>query len=474
MGNNIFLEDWKNTMFRRLKLSCPQFTDDQIMQILEEEINSNFKDPTSAIHNDYNDDMMLNQPLSTVYRFAKEKQPILGGNGTLFYNQDKISSPVADIIDDRIDTRAFHKNNMKSILGKMADVDPDSQEYSKLNEDYEYADMMQMEAKVRINSIYGSFGAPTFQLYNKYTAAATTGTAQSLISATAISFEAFIGNNVKFKSLDECFAYIDNIIHEEYEIPFDGIAHDSDKYTPNSIYNRLVANFAPGVYKDSYDEILFSFLNTTTRQNLVKLYYKNNLIDFIKCPVIDKLLVGMFDKLEAFNDPNKVPKEIADDMKLLWEYFKEFVFYNYAYSERINRLKNDKRSIVKLVDTDSNLVYVQMWVDAMIDYIIPKSSTSMDKQSIEFACVNILAYLVTAMLKELLGKYCTDAHVLKRYHHRINMKNEFCFNPLLLAPTKKRYIGRILLREGKRMDKVEIKGNICYPCAQSNLCVLLC
>ena len=459
MGSNIFLEDWKSAMCRRLKLSRPDLTDEQILQVLEEDIQKNFKDPMSTIHNDYNDDMTLNQPLSVLYRFSKEKKPILGGNGTLFYNQDKIKSIVADIIDDRIDTRSFHKNRMKSILGQMSDVDPNTPEYSKLNEEYEYADMMQMEAKVRINSIYGSFGATTFQLYNKYTAAATTGTAQSLISATAISFEAFIGNNVKFKSLDDCIAYISNIFNEEYTLPFDGIVHDNVDFAPDSLYNLLVSNFADGVYKDIWDEIILNILYNASKRDLIKLYFKNNLLKFIQCPEVTKQLVTIFNKITEFNDPNKVPKEITEDMKVLWDYFEEFVFYNYAYTERINRLKHDKRATVKLVDTDSNLVYVQLWVDAIFDYIIPKTSTVMDKQSIEFASVNILAYLATAMLRDLLGKYCRDAHVLERYHHRINMKNEFCFNPLLLAPTKKRYVGRMLLREGKRVDKVEIKGH---------------
>ena len=459
MSTNVFLEDWKQTMLQRFRTMCPQFTDEQILEILEEDIKENFKDPNSTIHNDYNDDMLLQQPLSMIYRFAKEKKPILAGNGTLFYNQDKAKSPVADIIDDRIDTRAMYKGKMKNILGQMADVDPRTPEWNKLNEDLEYADMMQMEAKVRINSIYGSFGAPTFQLYNKYTAASTTGTAQSLISATAISFEAFIGNNVKFKSMDECVAYIDNIIREEYEIPFDGIITDGVSYDPDTLYDILVRNFADGVYQDSWDEILYGFLKTTPKINLVKLYYKNNLLEAIKCPAIENILVDIFSKLTEFNDPNKVPDIIKPDIQMLWDYFAEFVFYNYAYTERINRLKNDERDIVKLVDTDSNLVYVQMWVDEIINHIIPQTNTAMDIQGIKFAAVNTLAYLVTQMLKELLGKYCTDAHVLERYHHRINMKNEFCFDPLLLAPTKKRYIGRMLLREGKRVDKVEIKGH---------------
>lgn len=457
MAENIFLRDWKNTMLQRIKKCYPELSDAQIIEVLDEDITTHFVDPESTIHNDYNDNMLLKQPLTAIYRFAKEKKPILGGNGTLFYNQDKVKSPVEDIINDRMETRKYYKGEMKKVLGQLSDMNPDDPGYAALNEQYEYLDMLQMEAKIRINSIYGSFGALTFQLYNKYTAAATTGTAQSLISATGISFEAFIGNHVKFKSLDECVTYLDNIIEEEYHIPFDGIHHMN--YTPELVMNNLIANFIEGVYTPEWYDIIYRIITNCDNYNLLKIYYKNNLLEFVKCPAITNLMIKMFNELDEFNDPNKVPDIIKDDIELLWEYFREFVFYNYAYTERINRLKNDKRSVVKLIDTDSNLVYVQIWVSFIEDLIIPQTNTKMDGESITFACVNILAYLITAMLKDLLGKYCKSANVLERYWPRINMKNEFCFNPLLLAPSKKRYVGKMKLREGKRVNKTEIKGH---------------
>ena len=210
MTTNTFLEDWKEFQYKKLQPMFPNIPKADIMEVLQQEIEQNFQDRESMIHNDYNDDMEIRQPLTVVYRFAKEKKPILAGNGTLFYNQDKISSPVADLIDDRIETRKMYKNKMKDVLRERNAYEEGTKEYQELDELAAYYNMMQMEAKVRINSIYGSFGAPTFQLYNKYTAAATTGTAQSLISATGISFEAFICDHVKFKTLIECLVFIEH------------------------------------------------------------------------------------------------------------------------------------------------------------------------------------------------------------------------------------------------------------------------
>jgi hypothetical protein len=250
---------------------------------------------------------------------------------------------------------------------------------------------------------------------------------------------------------------MNNIIEEEYTLPTDNMF--AINITKSLVLTRLRNNFANGVYKDNYDAIIMRFLDNTDSFNLVKIYYKNNIFEWAKCPKITDILVGIFNKIDEFNDPNKVPKVIQNDMELLWEYCNEYVFYNYAYTERINRLKNDERENVKLIDTDSNLVHAQPWATFLREYIVPMSNNTLDDESTDFACVNILAYLITQMLKGLLSKYCYSANVLERYHHRINMKNEFCFNPLLLAPSKKRYVAQQLLREGKRINKVEIKGH---------------
>lgn len=457
MSNNVFLEDWKNQQYNCLAKMYPTLSKAQIMKVLDDDISEKFKDPETIIHNDYMDDRELKQNLTLVYRFAKERKPILAGNGTLFYNQDKVSSPIADLIDDRIDTRTKYKNQMKATQKEMDNYEKGSKEYNELLERYNTEDMNQMEAKIRINSIYGSFGAPTFQLYNKYTAASTTGTAQSLISCTGISFEAFIGNHVPFKSFGECIVFMQNTITDVYTMPMDGIKVISDK---TFLHNYLVDNFEEGVWNDDVmDDLLWDYLDNLTIEEMTKIYYKNNIYEFVKNDIIADIIRNAFSKVDNFNDPNKVPEEIKDDMELLWAYCKDFVFYNHAYNERINRLKNDTRVSVKLIDTDSNLVNTYPWLEFLKDNLNVGDNSPMDDTSLNFACINTLVYLVTQMLKSLLDKYCTDCHVLDRYHHRINMKNEFCFETLLLAPTKKRYVAKIVLREGIPIVKTEIKGH---------------
>lgn len=457
---SLFLDQWKQKQYEIFSQLYPELTKDEIMEVIEEDIKENFNDPMCQIHNDYQDDMLLEQPLTALYQFCREKKPILGGNGTLFYNQDKVTSPVEALIVGRINARKEYQKTRDTYGPTGEHPDPEM---------YSHYEMMQMEAKVRINSIYGSFGAPSFRLYNRYTAAATTGTAQSLISTTGVSFESFLDNSVKFKTFDECIDFLFNIKDEEYKLDRLTIKIVSDK---SLIYNMLITYFEDGVFDETeHGPILKRYLSSLDYFELTKIYYKNNIYNFIDNQCIKDIIIDSFNKIESFNNPNKVPEEIEDNMALLWEYCSEYVFYNHAYTERINRIKHDGRTMVKVIDTDSNMVYVQPWVDYIFKNVVPYTHTKMSEEYIEFASVNTIAYLITAMLKELLAKYCTDCNVLERYHWRINMKNEFCFATMLLAPTKKRYVAKIVLREGKPIVKTEIKGNYKYPHISSNRCM---
>ena len=113
--SNTFIEDWKKSQYDKLRIMFPNKDKRLLIKVIEDDVEKNFQDRKSRIHNDYMDDMELDQPLSMIYKFAKEKKPILAGNGTLFYNQDKKASPIADLIDDRINTRKFYKDKMKEV-----------------------------------------------------------------------------------------------------------------------------------------------------------------------------------------------------------------------------------------------------------------------------------------------------------------------------------------------------------------------
>lgn len=441
-----FIKEWVEDNIIYFKLEYPNVSEDRLREVLMKVAKKYIINRKAFLHNDYQDDMRIDADLLKLYDWYHKNKPIAAGNGTFFFPHDKKYCPVQNVIDGRISDRKMYQRTRDEYIGPGGDT---SSYY------YRYFDMMQMEAKVMINAIYGSFGASTFQLYNQYTAASTTGTAQSLISTTAMAFEAFLTNSVKFKSLDQLITFLGNVlVKDDKNLSVKGLKIYDDK---DMIFNRLKNQIVN--YKESYTPILKRFLMYRTPEELTRIYYVNNLFALIENPIIMNRLIRIYDVTKSFRNPNDVPENIQDDLMFIWEYCDEFVFYNHSYSEQINRLKHDVRSTVILIDTDSNVINIKPWVDWTRDNLWDKSTTTMDETDKQFCSVNILAFLVTKMARELLDRYAEDCHVLKKYQSRLNTKNEFYFSKILLANVKKRYIANIKLKEGKQVNKIELKGH---------------
>lgn len=241
---------------------------------------------------------------------------------------------------------------------------------------------------------------------------------------------------------------------DEHNLTIDGLTPITD---PEMVYNLWRNQFES--YSPTYEPVIRNLLRHRSVEDLTRLYYNNNLFAFVENDMIMRRLVRIYDVTTEFRNPNNVPDNIKDDLEFIWEYCREFVFYNHAYTEQINRLKHDPRTRVILIDTDSNVINIKPWVDWTREKVWIRSSSVMNETDMQFSSVNILAYLVTRMARELLDRYANDCNVLPQYHKRLNTKNEFYFPKILLANVKKRYIGSIKLREGKQVNKIELKGH---------------
>lgn len=441
-----FIHDWVEDNVVYFKLQYPNADEKVLRKVLLDVAQEHTKNHNAYLHNDYQDDMRINTDLLKLYDWYYKNRPIAAGHGTFFYNQNVKKSPIQNVIDGRIAARKEYQKIRDTYIGPNGDTS---------SYEYQYFEMMQMEAKVKINAIYGAFGAKTFQLYNIYTASSTTGTAQSLISTTAMAFEAFLNNAVKFKSLGELVTMVGNVLEkDEHNLTIDGLTPITD---PEMVYNLWRNQFES--YSPTYEPVIRNLLRHRSVEDLTRLYYNNNLFAFVENDMIMRRLVRIYDVTTEFRNPNNVPDNIKDDLEFIWEYCREFVFYNHAYTEQINRLKHDPRTRVILIDTDSNVINIKPWVDWTREKVWIRSSSVMNETDMQFGSVNILAYLVTRMARELLDRYANDCNVLPQYHKRLNTKNEFYFPKILLANVKKRYIGSIKLREGKQVNKIELKGH---------------
>jgi hypothetical protein len=446
LAQSRFFHDWVEDNVIYFKLQYPQAEEKVLRSILSDIAAEHMEIHNAYLHNDYQDDMRIKTDLLKLYDWYYKNRPIAAGDGTFFYNQDIRKSPIQNVIDGRIAARKEYQKIRDTYIGPNGDT---------TSYEYQYYEMMQMEAKVKINAIYGAFGAKTFQLYNVYTAASTTGTAQSLISTTAMAFEAFLNNAVKFKSLGELVTLVGNVlVKDKRNLSINGLTPITD---PEIVYKLWKSQFLD--YKESYEPTIRNLLRNRDVEDLTRLYYINNLFAFVENDMIKSRLIRIYDVTTAFRNPNEIPDNIKEDLEFIWDYCREFVFYNHAYTEQIDRLKHDPRTRVILIDTDSNVINIKPWVDWTKDNVWNHSVSSMGEEDMQFCSVNILAYLVTRMARELLDRYADDCNVLPRFHKRLNTKNEFYFPKVLLANVKKRYIADIRLREGKQVHKIELKGH---------------
>lgn len=438
----IFIKEWKRENRKMLKRMHPEFSKKEINSFLDEIIEKCLKNPNCMIDNNYaNVNMKSN--LLEVYNWIKLTKPICGGYGVFYKNQHEVMNPLAIMIQKFLTSRAAFKGKLKFIKDKTS---------------YEYKtyDRKQMSEKVNANSIYGTFGNVISFLYNKYTAPSVTGSGQSLISTTELAFEAFMANNVAFNNINECVTFINNIISEKY-VYETSILED---IPIEKVMMRLIDMFYD--YKDSYEDVLYSMLSSLTQEELNKIYYKNNLYEFSKIPKIIIILTHIVNGCDEFKDPNKVPDSIKDYLKDLWSYYEDFVFYNHSPINRIQRLKNDKRKCVITIDTDSNMLNLNPWVEFMFDNIIVPNNLceTRDREQLRFISINTMSYVITNMIGGVLGEYTKNANIPEEYRSKINMKNEFLFSRMILASKKKKYVSSIRLREGDEIypEKIDVKG----------------
>lgn len=84
-----------------------------------------------------------------------------------------------------------------------------------------------------------------------------------------------------------------------------------------------------------------------------------------------------------------------------------------------------------------------------------------DSMNLTFIGVNIMAFVLSKMIAEVLARYTKTANIPERFRPRINMKNEFLFTRIILANARKRYLTSVRLREGTEIypEKIDVKGH---------------
>lgn len=350
--------------------------------------------------------------------------------------------------------------------------------------------------------------------YNLYVAGATTAQARLSNAIASVTFEGFLCNNYKFRSLDECIEFINNVISEERLYKCEEILNNIPSDT--MVFEKIIETCGHGYEPDEDDmQIIWNIISKLGQTNLNRLFYKNNLFAFTENKSISKGLIMILQALERpYLNPNEPPKEILPQLDELWSLMKEFVFYDYGVIDPIERLKFLPRATTLFADTDSNALHLDPWYEYMTDKIkdtpmnikriftTPISEFKTDQfgrldefcpvsiredvrdydfftdevtnrnrmiepakippqDGVRYSVINIMCFLLDKLINETMITYTKNANSYADGKKCLMiMKNEYLMKTLLLTVSKRNYASWLELQEGTFLESnnMDIKG----------------
>ena len=109
--NNIAIDNYKETMYRMLRLNIPTLTDSELREAIEYSINENYTNNKCTLYNNYK---KIEAPLDleALTNFIMSKGPIMTPSGVLFAAHGTVKNPLYDMIEVFATTRDKFKKKM--------------------------------------------------------------------------------------------------------------------------------------------------------------------------------------------------------------------------------------------------------------------------------------------------------------------------------------------------------------------------
>ena len=222
-------------------------------------------------------------------------------------------------------------------------------------------------------AIYGVIGLYLSFLFDLNVAPAVTSTGRSLISSAILCFEGFLGNNVKFGSLNDILTFIDNVRMEYSDWKYDDykVLGYEGFVTIEECFNKLMMNCGYKYIPTEQDmDMVYCIIQNCSQIELNRLFYKNNLYCFMDLPLPRYLMVKIITEMQhPYIEPANPPKEIVKDLDQLRDYLLEYVFYCHQYIDRMMRNKEMIKTVSVVSDTDSSFVSLDAWYHYNIQYL---------------------------------------------------------------------------------------------------------
>lgn len=457
-----FVNGWVEQATRMLMLEDPSRDEKAIRKYLVSYAEKNIKSPKLSLVNNYRH-VCRRDGMLELCELLLSGQVILGGDGNLYVQHDTALSILYKVIKYLQDKRNTDK-------AKRA-------EYDKVLDAalWLYYDIKQGNDKVAVNALYGVLGYMRFPLFNVNLAQSITSFGQLIISTATCCFENFMSDNIKLVSYTELISYIYEIDKEYHSLmgkdDFDKkIFTIIDDVTIEATMRRLLRKVDFELTGDEMQTVM-DILTHLHPDALKMVMYKNNLAEFNDTDFmrfhytkifneIDRLTVPemwAFDKAEE-TDTVAAP-EAKNDIAYLFVIYDVFVHYNHPIFDKVRRCKYTDKHSVLYIDTDSNF----LGLDEFISWSAKLMNTNHITDSIFiFKSVSVFTMVLSHVIKANYVSFYESLNIAPEHGSLIKMKNEFYFPIIFFGLAKKRYIGLMMLQEGKILNDgqglPEIKG----------------
>lgn len=513
------LYHYKEKMKEVLRLYYPTASPSDLDKAIDYSIQKRVKDANAKVSNSYKryrviennklvyKDLEQDATLLKLADYIASRKPIVTPYGVMFSkHESEIPNPLAVVVQSFLDLRGIHKKQMF--------------QYPKGSEEFQKYNLLQILDKTDGNAIYGCLGQYSALIYNNMVASSITSAGRSAVSTMTLHFEMFLNNNVKFGSLNETLEFINNIINESRFRKYNDFEILNHIPSVEECFAKIVLSTGyRWIPNDKELNIIWNILQNLSQEDITRIYYKNNLFEFVSNKKIMDLVLGMLKKLETpFFTSSKVPPEIADDLVLFKDLCFEYVYYKYMFIDRVDRCDNMIKSVTMVSDTDSTIISVDGWyrfivqqvsgmklkiandfedpsladIDEMAELLEDKNESKeeidydynfhtdeiieIDKMShpeistgdnnVRYSIISILSYVLDHTVNDYMIKMCGNMNSIDSKHTpdkcKIWAKTEFLFSRLMLVPhAKKNYASIMEIQEGNMIpydEQLDTKG----------------
>lgn len=149
----------------------------------------------------------------------------------------------------------------------------------------------------------------------------------------------FLADNVKFGSLDQVLEFINHICSERFSRKFND--YDILNHIPSKeeCFAKLILDCGyRWIPNDNELDIIWKVINNLPQEDITRIYYKNNLYEFVSNYKVINLVKEMLYKLQRpYYTSVNIPEEIANDLNLFKDLCFDYVYYRYMFIDRIDR-----------------------------------------------------------------------------------------------------------------------------------------